>query len=118
MNQTSLLELAKKLNILLRDCMKTKEELEETVKGTISRNKEIIFGSDTPSCMACLDELRKQQIIVQKIYDQRLIGDAMRKLAWEGLQKNTAMDDHAIIDKRTDEVLNPEVDSTYLRGKF
>ena len=118
MNKTSLLELAKKLNILPRNCMKTKEELEEAIKGTIARNKEIIFGSDTPSYMACLDELRKQQIIVQKIYDQRLIGDTMRKLAWEGLQKNIVMDGDMIIDKRTGEVLNPEVDSTYLRGKF
>ena len=118
MNQTSLLELAKKLNVLPRNCMKTKKELEKAIKGTITRNKEIIFGSDTPSCMACLDEIRKQQIIVQKIYDQRLIGDTMRKLAWEGLQKNIAMDGDAIIDKRAGEVLNPEVDSTYLRGKF
>ena len=118
MNKTSLLELAKKLNILPRNCIKTKEELEEAIKGTITRNKEIIFGSDTTSCMACPDELRKQQIIVQKIYDQRLIGDTIRKLAWEGLQKNIVMDGDTIIDKRTGEVLNPEVDSLYLRGKL
>ena len=28
--------------------MKTKEELEEAIKDTITRYKEIIFGSDTP----------------------------------------------------------------------
>ena len=44
MNKTSLLELAKKLNIPLRNCMKTKEELEETIKDTITKYKEIIFG--------------------------------------------------------------------------
>ena len=45
--------------------MKTKEELEEAIKDTITGYKEIIFGSDTPACMACLDKLRKQQIIDQ-----------------------------------------------------
>ena len=42
--------------------MKTKEELEEPIKDTITRYKEIIFGSDTPVCMACLNELRKQSL--------------------------------------------------------
>ena len=66
MNKTSLLELSKKLNIPRGKCMKTREELEETIKDTITDYKEIIFGSDTPACMACLDEVRKQQIIDQK----------------------------------------------------
>ena len=59
----SLLELAKKLNIPRRNCMKTKEELEEAIKDTIISYKEIIFDSDTPACMVCLDELQKQQFI-------------------------------------------------------
>ena len=118
MNKTSLLELAKKLNISRRNCMKTKEELEEAIKDTITEYKEIIFGSDTPVCMACLDELRKQQIIDQHVYDQRLIDDTVRKLAWEGLQKNIAMNDDMMIDKRTGEVLDPEVDCTYWKDKF
>ena len=46
-----------------RNWMKTREELEETIKDTITRYKEIIFGSDTRTCMACLYELRKQQVI-------------------------------------------------------
>ena len=62
MNKTYLLELAKKLNISPRNCMKTKEEIEKAIKDTIKVYKEIIFGSDTPVCMACLDELRKQQV--------------------------------------------------------
>ena len=57
--------------------------------------------------MACLDELRKQQM-----------EDTMRKLAREGLQKNIVMDSDTMIDKRTGEVLDPEVDSTYWKGKF
>ena len=98
--------------------MKTKEELEEAIKDTITRYKEIIFSSDTPTCMACLDELWKQQIIDQKVYDQKLMEDTMRKLAWEGLQKNIVIDGDTMIDKRTGEVLDPEADSTYWKDKF
>ena len=97
--------------------MKTKEELEEAIKDTIKGYKEIIFGSDTPACMACLDELRKQQIIDQHVYDQRLMDDTLWKLAWEGLHKNIVLDDDTMIDKRTGEVLD-EVDSTYWKEKF
>ena len=118
MNKASLLELAKKLNIPRRNCMKTKEELEEAIKDTIPMHKEIIFSSDTPAFMACLDELRKQQAIDQHVYDQKLMEDTMRKLAWEGLQKNIVIDADTMIDKRTGEVLNPEVDSTYWKEKF
>ena len=85
MNKTSLLGVAKKLNIPRRNCMKISKELEEAIKDTIKRYKEIIFSSDTPACMACLDKLRKQQIIDQKMYDQKLMEDTMRKLALEGL---------------------------------
>ena len=118
MNKTSLLELVKKLNIPRRNCMKTKEALEEAIKDTIKGYKEIIFGSDTLAWMACLDELRKQQIIDKHVYDQRLINDTMSKLAWEGLQKNIVMNGDTMIDKRTGEVLGPEVDSTYWKDKF
>ena len=113
-----LLELAKKLNIPRRNCMKTKEELEEAIKDTIKVYKKIIFGLDTPVCMACLDELRKQQTIDQHVYDQKLMDDTIRNLSWEGLQKYIVMDGDTMIDKRTVEVLNPEVDSTYWNDKF
>ena len=43
MNKTSLLELAKKLNIPRRNCVKTKEELEEAIKGTIAGYKKNIL---------------------------------------------------------------------------
>ena len=68
--------------------------------------------------MECVDELRKQQIIDQHVYDQRLIDDTIRKLAWEGLQKNIVMDGDMMIDNRTGQVLDPEVDFTYWKGKF
>ena len=63
-----MLELAKKLNIPHRNCMKTKEELEEAIKDYLTRYKEIIFGLDIPVCVACLDE----QIIDQHVYDQKV----------------------------------------------
>ena len=98
--------------------MKTKEELEEAIKDTIKVYKEIIFGSDTPVCIACLDELRKQHIIDQHVYYQKLMEDTIRKLAWEGLQKNIVMDGDTMIDRRTGEVLNPDFDSTSWKKKF
>ena len=63
--------------------------------------------------MACLDELRKQQAIDQYVHDQKLMEDTMRKLAWEGIQKNIVMDGDMMIDKRSGEVLDPDVYSTY-----
>ena len=118
MNKTSLLELPKKLKISRRNCMKTKEELEEAIKNTITKYKEIIFGPDTPACMACLDELRKQRAIDQHVYDQRLMDDMLRKLSREGLQKNIVMDGDMMIDKRTGEMLDPEFDYTYWKKIF
>ena len=98
--------------------MKTKQELEEVIKDTIKVYKEVIFGSDTHFCMERLDELRKQQIIDQHAYNQKLMDDMTRKFAWDGLQKNIVRDGDTMIDKRTGEVLNPEVDSTYWKEKF
>ena len=118
MKETSLLELTKKLNIPHRNCMKTKEELQKCIKDTIIEYREIIFGADTPICMTGLDELRKQQVIDKKVYDQKLMNDTLRKLAWDGLQKNAVMDGDTIIDGRTGEMLGPEVDLTYGRSLF
>ena len=39
MSKTCLLELAEKLNIPRQNCMKTKEELEEAIKDTITKYK-------------------------------------------------------------------------------
>ena len=98
--------------------MKTKEELEEAIRDIIKVYREIIFGSDTPVCMACLDQLPKQQIIDQHVYDEKLMDDTTRKLAWEGLQKNIVIDGDTMIDRRTGEVLDLEIDSTYWEEKF
>ena len=67
--------------------MKTKEELEKAIKDTITKYKEIIFGADSPTYMTCLDELRKQQVIYQKVNGQKLIDDMVMKVASDGLQK-------------------------------
>ena len=95
--------------------MKTKEELKEAIKNHITRYKEIIFGSDTPACMQCLDE---RKVIDQKVHDQKLMEDTMGKLAWKGIQKNIVIDADTMIDKRSGEVLDPEVDSKYWKDKF
>ena len=86
MNKTSLLELAKKLNIPRQNCMKTKEELAKAIKDTITQYKEIISGVDSPVCMTSLAEPQKQRVIHEKVYNQKLMDDTLRKLTWEGLQ--------------------------------
>ena len=68
--------------------------------------------------MTGLDELRKQQVIYEKVYDQKLMDDTVRKPARDELQKNIVMDGDTMIDRRTGEVLNPEVDYTYWKNKF
>ena len=59
-------------------------EPEEAIKDTIKGYKEIVFGSDTHVCRACLDEFRKQQTIYQHMYDKKLMDDTIRNLTWEG----------------------------------
>ena len=44
--------------------------------------------------------------------------DTLRKLAWDELQKSILMDGNMLIDRRTGEVLDPEVDSTYWKKKL
>ena len=97
--------------------MKTKEEPEEAIKDTITGYRETIFGSDTPTCTASLDETRKQQVIDQNVYDKRLIEDPVRKAAWEGLQKKIVMDGDMMIDKRTGGVLDLAVAFKYWKEK-
>ena len=104
--------------MMMMDFLRSKKELEEAIKDTIKVYKEIIFGSDTPFCMACLNELRKQQAIDQYVCDQKLMDDTIKKLAWKDLQKNIVMGGDTMINKRTGVVLDPEVDSTYWKDKF
>ena len=50
------------------------------------------------------------------MYDQRLMDDTTIKLTDEGLQKNIVMDGDTMIDQRTGEVLDSEVDPTYWKN--
>ena len=95
-----------------------KVKIEEAIKDTITKCKDIICGPDNPICMACLNELRKKQVINEKVYDQKFMADTVRKLACDELQKNIVMDDEVMIHGRTGEVLDPEVDFTYWKDKF
>ena len=74
MSKTTLLQEGKELNIPRRNCVKTKQELEKAIKDTIIRYKEIVFGADSPICIKCLDELRKQQVINEKPYESKAYG--------------------------------------------
>ena len=89
------------------------------LSGIPSQGKKTLFlGKVFPACMKCLDELRKQQVIDEKVYDQKFMDDTARKLAWKRLQKNMVMDGDTMIDRRTGELLGPEVDFTYWKDKF
>ena len=68
--------------------------------------------------MVCMDELQKQQVIYKKLYDQKLMVDTLRKFAGDEVQKNIVMDGDTMIDRRTGEVLDPEVDFKYWKDKF
>ena len=52
------------------------------------------------------------------MYDQNLVDDTFRKLALDGLQKNMVKVGDTMIDRRTGEVLDPDVDSTNGRNLF
>ena len=71
-------EKAKELNIPRRNLMK-KEELVQAIKDTTLKYKELIFRNDVV-CRDCLNELRKQQKIDEKIHLQRLLEQSIRHL--------------------------------------
>ena len=63
--------------------------------------------------MKCMDKLRRQQVIDERMYDQKLIDDTVKTLAWDELQKNIVMDGDMKMDIRTGEIFVPEVDNTH-----
>ena len=117
MSKTKLSEKAKLLNIPRRNLISV-EDHEKVIKDTIIKYKDVIFGVDNSICMKSLDELGKQQVIDEKVYDKKLIDDTIRKLAWDGLQKNIVIDGDMMTDIRTDEVLGPKDDDTHWKDKF
>ena len=46
------------------------------------------------------------------------MGNSVRKLAWDELQKYLVTDGYIMIDRRTGEVLGSEVDYTRWKDKF
>ena len=73
-----LLEEAKALNIPRRNLMK-KDELEQAIKDTILRYKELIYGSDV-ICKSCLGEIYKQGKIDEKMHLKKLLEQGIRDL--------------------------------------
>ena len=67
-------------------------------------------ASKSPICIKCLDERCKQQVISEKVYDQKLMGDAISKLIWDELEKNIVIDGDMMIGRRTGGVLGSEVE--------
>ena len=59
-----------------------------------------------------MDEIRKQQVIDEKVFDQKLMADTVRKLAWDGTQKKKVTVGDIMINIRTGEALSHEVDYT------
>ena len=91
-----LLQETKELNIALRNLISEKH-VSKSIKDTIIKYKEIIFGVHSHICIKCLGELRKQQVIGEIVYREYLLKDALRKLALA----NIVVDGDTIIDKRT-----------------
>ena len=67
-------------------------------------------------CIKCLDELLKQRLNYKKVYDEKLLDDTVRKLGWKRLEENMAVDGEMMMDRKTAEVLHPEVD--YILWEF
>ena len=79
MNKTNLLVKAEELNVPRQNCMKTKKELEKTIKETIIKYKEIIFGVKNPICLKYFDELQRSK------YLGSLLG--YKKIFWKRFQE-------------------------------
>ena len=93
--------------------MKTMEKLEEAIKNTIKEYKEITFGSDSPGCMP--DWTKKAADHWSAYVWSKVNGRYDNETR---LQRNIVINGATMIDKRTGEVLDPEVDSTYWKDKF
>ena len=65
-----------------------------------------------------MDELRKQQVVNKKVYDQKLMDDVVRQLALKHLQESDVMVGDMLIEKRRGEILNSKVDNMCYKEKF
>ena len=78
-----LVEEAKALNIPRRNLMK-KDHLEQAIKDTVDRYKEIIFGSDV-ICKDCLNELKKQRKIDEYTRSKKLLKQTVLDLSCQSV---------------------------------
>ena len=62
--------------------MKTKKELEKTIKETIIKYKEIIFGVKNPICLKYFDELQKKQVLGESFRIQKDLLEALSRKAY------------------------------------
>ena len=77
----NLLVKAEELNVPRQNCMKTKKELEKTIKETIIKYKEIIFGVKNPICLKYFDELQKKQVLGESFRIQKDLLEALSRKA-------------------------------------
>ena len=89
MNKTSLLELAKKLNILVETAWEQKKSWKKPSKTPSQGTKRLCLVEIPPLVWCVWMNLESRIFIDQKIYDQKLMEDMMRKLAWGELQKKS-----------------------------
>ena len=66
---SKLLEEAKELNMPRRNCMKAKQELQKAIAETQLKYKDIFFGNDASIYTQCLNQLKKQQIIDERMHN-------------------------------------------------
>ena len=65
-----------------------------------------------------MKELKKHKKTDERVYNQKLMKNEIRILAYDSLQKIIVVDDDMVIRKRTDEVLGLEVDYPCCQDKF
>ena len=94
--------------------MKTKQKLEKVLVETECKYRNIIFGNDTPTCKECLNKLKRQYIIAERVYNQMLMENTIRKLLWDSICKNIVVDDNIMIDKGIGKLCH-EVDFTIIK---
>ena len=63
--------------------MKTKQEIKEATVETGRNYKDIIFVNDFPICIECLNELRKNHDIDEKVHNLKLRENTVSELAWD-----------------------------------
>ena len=71
---------------------------------------DIVFGNDIPVCRKCLDELKKLEVIDERVHNQKFMENTMKKLVWNSLQKDKVMYNDMMVGNKTAEVLGPEID--------